>query len=353
MSAIARPSPLFEPLQLRDILLANRVVMSPMLMYMAGDDGRVTDLHFVHYGARILGGVGTVMLEVVAVEPRGRISHRDLGLWEDAQIAGLKRLVDFAHACDCRIGLQLAHAGRKAALDMPIVAPSALRYAPESAVPEALPPEAVPALVESYRKATARAVEAGFDLIEIHAAHGYLLHEFLAPVANRRADEFGGDLAGRARLPLAVVEAVRAEWPQSRPLLVRLSATDHRDDGVTFDEARWFAQALAARGVDLLDVSAGNIVPGHPPGVYPGYQLRYAERLRHDIGLRVATTGSVASPDLLEEALGAERIDLAFVGRALLRNPFWLLEAARAAGIVLKLPIPTYGRATGPYERGF
>ena len=353
MSLSERVTPLFEPLRLRGVALKNRVVMSPMLMYMADDDGKVTDLHFVHYGARIIGGVGAVMLEVVAVEPRGRISHRDLGIWEDAQIAGLKRLVDFAHACDCRIGLQLAHAGRKAVLNAPIVAPSALAYSKESALPVALGIAEIPRLIAAYRAAVARAVDAGFDLIEVHAAHGYLLHEFLAPIANSRTDDYGGDFVRRARLPLEVIEAVRAAWPQDRPLLVRMSATDHLSDAVTPEDALWFAQELRIRGVDLLDVSAGNIVPGHPAAVYPRYQLKYAERLKRDVGILTATTGSVAAADLLEEALGAERIDLAFVGRALLRNPFWLIDAARQAGVNLTLPIPTYARASGPYERGF
>lgn len=353
MSLTGRVTPLFTPLRLRDVTLKNRVVMSPMLMYMAADDGKVTDLHFVHYGARIIGGVGAVMLEVVAVEPRGRISHRDLGLWEDAQILGLKRLVDFAHACDCRIGLQLAHAGRKAVLNAPIVAPSAVAYNQESALPVALGREEIPRLIEAYRAATERAAEAGFDLLEVHAAHGYLLHEFLAPTANHRTDDYGGNLIRRARLPLEVIEAVRAAWPQDRPLLVRMSATDHLPDAVTYEEALWFGQELRLRGVDLLDISAGNIVPGHPAAIYPGYQLKYAERMKRDVGIPTATTGSVAAADLLEEALGAERIDLAFVGRALLRNPFWLIDAARQAGVELALPIPTYGRASGPYERGF
>ncbi len=353
MSLPTRVTPLFEPLRLRGVTLKNRVVMSPMLMYMADDSGRVTDLHFVHYGARILGGVGAVMLEVVAVEPRGRISHHDLGLWEDGQIAGMKRLVDFAHACDCRIGLQLAHAGRKAAVNTSIVAPSALAYSSESALPVALGADEIPRLIAAYRTAAVRAVEAGFDLIEVHAAHGYLLHAFLAPIANCRTDEYGGDLARRARLPLDVIEAVRAAWPSDRPMLVRMSATDHLDDAVTPEEALWFAQELRIRGVDLLDISAGNIVPGHPASVYPGYQLKYAEHLKREVGMLTATTGSVAAADLLEEALGAGRIDLAFVGRALLRNPFWLIDAARHAGVTLTLPIPTYARATGPYERGF
>ncbi len=187
----------------------------------------------------------------------------------------------------------------------------------------------------------------------MHAAHGYLLHEFLAPLANQRTDAYGGELAQRARLPLEIVAAVRASWPRELPLLVRMSATDHLAGGVTPEDALWFAQALHARGVDLLDISAGNIVPGHAAVVYPGYQLKYAEALKRDVGILTATTGSVAVPDVLEEALGAGRIDLAFIGRALLRNPCWLIDAARRAGVNLTLPIPTYGRASGPYERGF
>ncbi|MCB1748294.1 MAG: NADH:flavin oxidoreductase/NADH oxidase [Gammaproteobacteria bacterium] len=346
-------SPLFTPLTLRGLTLANRIAMSPMLMYMAEDDGCVTDRHFVHYGARALGGCGLVMSEVVAVEAAGRISHHDLGLWHDDQVAGLRRVVDFVHDCGGAFGVQLAHAGRKAKLRSQPLAPSALPYADDFATPAALRSEDIERLRAGYRAAARRALAAGVDLLEIHAAHGYLLHSFLAPLSNRRDDAWGGSLEGRARLVLEVVAAVREVWPAERPLAVRLTALDFVDGGVTIDEGLWLAARLVEAGVDLLDVTTGNLVPGHAAPVYPGYQVQYAERVRAATGCAVATVGSLASADLMEEILGAGRVDLVCVGRELIRNPNWPIECARRAGVDIALAIPTYARATGPYERGF
>ncbi|MGE0485052.1 MAG: NADH:flavin oxidoreductase/NADH oxidase [Gammaproteobacteria bacterium] len=346
-------SPLFTPLTLRGLTLPNRIALSPMLMYMAGDDGCVTERHFVHYGARALGGCGLIMTEVVAVDPAGRISDQDLGLWCDEQVAGLRRVVDFVHDCGAAFGVQLAHAGRKAKLRTPPVAPSAVAYADDFATPLALTAADLDRLRANYRAAARRALDAGVDLIEIHAAHGYLLHSFLAPLSNRRDDAWGGSLEGRARLVLEVVTAVREVWPAERPLAVRLTARDFVDGGVTTEEGLWLATRLAEAGVDLIDVTTGNLVPGHAAPVYPGYQVQYAERVRAATGCAVATVGSLASADLMEEILGAGRVDLVCVGRELIRNPNWPIECARRAGVDLALAIPTYARATGPYERGF
>ena len=346
-------SPLFSPLELRGLTLKNRIALSPMLMYMADADGCVSDRHFVHYGARALGGVALVMSEVIAVTPRARISACDLGLWNDDQIAGLRRVSRFLHDCGSAFGLQLAHAGRKSQLDTPPQAPSAIPFAPDYGLPEPLDEADIDALKTAYVDAARRAQEAEVDLVEIHAAHGYLLHSFLCPMTNTRTDAWGGSLEGRARLVLDIVEAVRAVWPEEKPLAVRMTAVDHHDGGVTEEDGLWLSKRLAELGVDLLDVTTGNLVPEFDAPVYPGYQVRYAEAVRAASGLAVASVGSLASPDLMEEIIGAGRVDLVCVGRELIRNPNWAIECARRAGVEIDLPIATYARATGAYERGF
>lgn len=346
-------SPLFSPFTLRGLTLRNRIVMSPMLMYMAGEDGRVGDRHFVHYGARALGGVALIMSEVVAVAPRGRISAHDIGLWSDDQLDGLSRVTGFVHACGAAFGVQLAHAGRKSHLDTPPQAPSAIAFAPDYGMPEAMSVAEIGELREAYVAAAKRAAAADVDLIEIHAAHGYLLHSFLCPLTNTRADAYGGSLEGRARLVLEIVDEVRAVWPDDKPLAVRMTAIDHHEGGVSAAEGLWLGSRLAERGVDLLDVSTGNLVPEYDAPVYPGYQVRYAEQIRAATGVAVAAVGSLASADLMEEVIGSARADLVCVGRELIRNPNWVIECARRAGVAIELPIPTYARATDAYERGF
>jgi len=346
-------SSIFQPLTLRGITLKNRIVMSPMLMYMAGDDGLFTDMHFAHYGARLIGGVGMVVTEVVAVEPRGRISHKDLGLWHDGQIDGLARLSAFARQCNAKACIQLAHAGRKAVLEQEICAPSAIAYDGKHKRPAALRIDEIEGIVKAYAAAAQRAHQAGFDCIELHAAHGYLIHEFLAPIANLRSDRYGGSLENRARFVLEITRAVREVWPADKPLLVRLTATDLMDGGVTLEEAIWLAQKLKPLGVDLLEVSSGNIVPNYPGRVFPGYHLKYAEALKSKTNLPVGAMGSITSIDHAEAILASGAADLIFLGRELLRNPFWTIQAAQRANAQVELPIPTYARATGPYERGF
>lgn len=346
-------SNVFSPLTLREMTVANRIVMSPMLMYAAGDDGLLNERNFVHYGARALGGVGMIVTEVLAVEPRGRISAKDLGLWNDPQAQSLQRLVQFVQSCGVKICAQLAHAGRKSALTDAAIAPSPLAYDDAFGVPTDMSLADIAAVREAYRRATVRAAASGFDALQLHAANGYLLHEFLTPIANVRSDDYGGTLENRARFLLEVVTTVREHWPAARPLFVRLCTNDFLDGGLTLDDAVTVSHWLRAAGVDLIDATTGNILPGYPGPVYPGYQVAYAERIRAETGLPVATSGSVASLDLMEEIIGAGRVDLVFMGRPLLRNPFWAIDAARTAGVVLDLPIPTYYRATGPFERGY
>ncbi len=344
---------LFSPFQLRDLRLKNRVVMSPMLMYMAGDDGLFTDLHFAHYGARLIGGVGMVVTEVMAVDPMGRISPKDLGLWHDGQIDRLARLPAFAHSVNAHACVQLAHAGRKAVLDGDIVAPSAIAYDDQHKVPRSLADAEITALIDAYAAAAQRADRAGFDGLELHAAHGYLMHEFLAPMSNQRTDRWGGSLENRARFVLEVTRAVRAVWPGGKPLLVRVTATDLRSGGVTLEEAVWLGRQLKAAGVDLLEVSSGNIVPGYTGAVYPGYHLKYAEVLKRETGLPVGAMGSITAAEHAESIVASGAAELVFLGRELLRNPFWVIQAAQKANVEVGLPIPTYSRATGPHERGF
>lgn len=346
-------SNVFSPLTLRGLTLRNRLVMSPMLMYAADEDGLVNDRTFVHYGARALGGVGMIATEVLAVEARGRISARDLGVWEDGQIEGLRRVAGFVRGCGVAICGQLAHAGRKSMLTATAIAPSALAYDETLGVPQTMSAADIADVVAAFGRAASRAREAGFDALQIHAANGYLIHEFLTPLANVRRDGYGGTLANRARLLLEVVGAVRAQWPGDKPLLVRLCCSDLLEGGLTIEDAIAVSRWLREAGVDLVDATTGNILPGYPGPVYPGYQLVYAERVRAGAAIPVASSGSIAALDLAEEIIGAGRADLVFMGRALLRNPFWAIEAARTAGVAIELPIPTYARATGPFERGY
>ncbi|KQV41312.1 hypothetical protein ASC96_18640 [Rhizobium sp. Root1204] len=338
---------------MRGMTLRNRIVMSPMLMYRGQEDGLLNEHLYVHYGARALGGAAMIVTEVLAVEPRGRISAKDLGLWNDDQAEGLKRLVQFVHSCGTKICAQLAHAGRKSHLTETAIGPSARAYDNDLGTPSEATSADIEGVKENYRAAALRALAAGFDALEIHAANGYLLHEFMAPVSNARTDQYGGSLENRIRLALEVVETVRAVWPDDRPLLYRICATDFEDNGVTEDEAHMLAKELAKRGVDLIDVQTGNILPGYAGPVFPGYQTGYAERIRKATNLPTATTGSIASIDLAEDIVSNGRSDLIFLGRTLLRDPFWPIRAAKEAGAELELPIPTYARATGPFERGF
>jgi len=344
----------FSPLTLRGMTIKNRIVMSPMLMYAAGDDGRMTEKLFVHYGARALGGVGMIITEVLAVEPRGRISASDMGLWCDDHVEGLKRMVDFAHDCGVKVTAQLAHAGRKTHIAGGMIAPSAIPLDEKKDSPKAATIEDLADVIEAYRAAVRRAEAAGFDAVQVHAANGYLLHEFLAPIANQREDRYGGADEARFRFPLEVVRAVRESLSDAKPLLYRMCVDDLTPGGVTQEQSLALAARLKEEGVDLIDATSGNILPAAYSGpVYPGYQVHYAEAIRRRIEIATATSGSITSLELIEEIIGAGRVDMVCLGRELMRNPFWPIQAARAAGVQLDLPMPTYIRATGPYERGF
>ncbi|MBE3596319.1 MAG: NADPH dehydrogenase NamA [Hydrogenibacillus sp.] len=336
---------LFDPLSFRGLTLKNRIVMSPMCQYSATADGRATDWHFVHYGTRAVGGVGLIILEATAVESRGRISEADLGLYDDSHIEPLARIVDFVHAHGASVGVQLAHAGRKAWSPrkgigpQQAVAPSAVPFAEDWPVPRELAADELPGIVEAFARAARRALQAGFDVVEIHAAHGYLLHEFLSPLSNRRQDPYGGDLRNRMRLLLEVVKAVRAEWPEERPMFVRLSAVDWAPGGLSLADTVEISRALKDQGADLVDVSSGGLVmPSEPIPEAPGYQTGFAAEVRRLAGIAVGAVGRITAPAQADAVIRSGQADVVFLGRQLLREPYWPLRAARALGVEVDWP---------------
>ncbi|MGC9333796.1 MAG: NADPH dehydrogenase NamA [Anaerolineae bacterium] len=344
---------LFSPLTLRNLTVRNRVAMSPMCMYSAGQDGRATDWHLAHYVARAIGGTGLLIVEATAVEPRGRISQADLGLWDDDQVGPLARIVRLVQAEGAAIAVQLAHAGRKAWSPEKgsgpelAVAPSPLPFDDGWSIPRELSPAEMEGVVSAWQRAASRAESAGFDAIEIHAAHGYLNHQFLSPLSNSRTDEYGGSLENRMRFLLRVIDAVRQAWPQGKPLLVRVSATDWAEGGVTPDEIVVVARELAARGVDLVDCSSGGAVPAGPTGIGPGYQVPFAEQVRREAGIPTGAVGLITEPEHADAIVRNGRADLIILGRELLRHPYWALDAARTLGQEIEWP-RQYRRARRP-----
>ncbi len=335
---------LFSPLTLRDVTFRNRVMLSPMCMYSTANDGIVTPWHRTHYATRALGGVGLIMLEATAVEPRGRISRNDLGLWDDAQVAPLADLVRQVQATGAAVGVQLAHAGRKAwSKDRgrgsePAIAPSAIPFTDAWQTPHALSEEEIDDVVAAWQLAAHRAAQAGFDVVEIHGAHGYLVHEFLSPLANRRTDVYGGCAANRRRFLLRVVDAVREIWPADRPLFLRLSATDWAEGGLTLADTVATAQAAREHGVDLVDCSSGGMVPVAPPGVGPGYQIPFAAQVRREADVLTAAVGLITTAELADVIVRNGQADLVALGRELLRHPHWTLDAARTLGYDIDWP---------------
>ncbi len=325
---------LFSSFTLRGVTLRNRIAMSPMCMYSAGADGLATDWHLAHLTARATGGVGLIITEATAIEARGRISPNDLGLWSDTQIEPLARIVRLCQAQGAVMGCQLAHAGRKAwsatkgvGPAVPL-APSALPFDAGWVVPHASSLAEIDALVLAFRAAAQRAQAVGLDMIEIHAAHGYLLHEFLSPLSNQRTDDYGGTLANRARLLLRVVDAVRAVWLEQKPLGVRLSCTDWTNGGLQIGDLVQVAGWLKERGVDLVDCSSGGNVPVAPP-TQPGYQVTFAEQIKRETGIATMAVGLITTPAQADEIIQNARADVVALGRELLRHPHWPLDAAK------------------------
>jgi 2,4-dienoyl-CoA reductase-like NADH-dependent reductase (Old Yellow Enzyme family) len=340
-------APLFSPFQLRSVEFRNRIGVSPMCQY-SSEDGFANDWHLVHLGCRAQGGAGLVTLEAAAVLLEGRISPADLGVWKDEHIPNLRRIAEFIHAQGSRAGMQLAHAGRKASTATPFearpvlvtpdeggwqpFAPSAIAFAPDYAVPIALDLSGIQAVVEGFRHAARRALTAGFDFVEIHAAHGYLLHEFLSPLANRRSDAYGGSFDNRIRLVLEVVDGVRREWPERLPLFVRISATDWAEGGWNPDESVHLAHRLREHCVDLVDASSGGLVADAKVPVAAGYQVGFASRIRREAGIATAAVGLITEPAQANAIIADGEADLVFLARAMLRDPYWPVHAAAALG---------------------
>jgi 2,4-dienoyl-CoA reductase-like NADH-dependent reductase (Old Yellow Enzyme family) len=345
--------PLFSPFKLRSVEFANRIGVSPMCQY-SSQDGFATDWHLVHLGSRAQGGAGLVMVEASAVLPEGRISSGDLGIWKDDHIPALERIAAFLHTQGARAGIQLAHAGRKGSMSVPFagerlllpaeggwqpVAPSALAFAPDYAVPQSLDLAGIAAVVEAFRLAARRTLTAGFDFVEIHAAHGYLLHQFLSPLANQRADSYGGSFENRTRMVLQVVDAVRAEWPAHLPLFVRISATDWAEGGWTPDESVELSRLFREHGVDLVDVSSGGQVPNAQIPVGPGFQVEFAARIRRQAGIATAAVGLITEAAQANAIVAQGEADLVFMAREMLRDPYWPVHAAAALGEPASWPV--------------
>lgn len=338
-------SKLFSEFSLKGMTMKNRLIMAPMCMYSA-TDGLVSEWHLVHYGSRAMGGVGLVMVEATAVSPEGRISDRDLGLWDDNQVPGMARLVEAIHRGGAKAGIQLGHAGRKADMEgVEPIAPVAVRFDPEYQVPREMTGAHVQRVVEAFGAAAARAFLAGFDLVEIHGAHGYLVNQFLSPLVNTRTDDYGGTPEKRARFLQEVTRAIRSGWPVEKPLCVRVSAEEYVDVGNHPEDVADLLAYAIPDGIDLVHVSSGGVVPA---GVRPwsGYQIPHAEIVRTRTGLPVIGGGLVTAPRQAEEIVANGRADLVFLGRELLRNPYWPLHAAAELKVDVTWPIQ-YERAKG------
>ena len=348
---------LFAPLAIRGVTFRNRIVVSPMCQY-SSEDGVASDWHLVHLGSRAVGGAGLVIVEATAVEARGRITPGDLGLWKDEQIPGLARIAHFVKQQGAVPGIQLAHAGRKAGTTAPweggapldgarawqAVAPSPVPFRPGDPEPAELSREEIGGVVEAFARAAARALRAGFEVVEIHAAHGYLLNEFLSPLSNRRTDEYGGSFENRIRIVQEVASAIRRAWPAHLPLFIRISAQDWVEEGWRLEDSIKLARRLKPLGVDVVDASSGGLVPNARVAVAPGYQVPFAAAIRRDSEILTAAVGMITDPLQAEAILREGQADLILLAREFLRDPYWPLHAAKVLGVKPAAPVQ-YHRA--------
>lgn len=327
---------LFEPFTVKNVTLKNRIVMSPMCMYSCkNEDGKATDWHDTHYSSRAVGQAGLIILEATAVTPQGRISPQDLGIWSDDHIDGLSRLVKLIKSHGAAAGIQIAHAGRKAVLDGEIIAPSAIPFNEKMKTPKEMSSEDIKETVKAFGEAAERAKKSGFDVIEIHAAHGYLINEFLSPLTNKRTDDYGGSRENRYRFLKDVIDEVKAVW--EGPVFVRVSAKDYDDEGLAVEDYAVIASWMKEQGVDLIDVSSGAVVPAKI-SAYPGYQVPLAEHIKKEAGIPTGAVGLITTGIQAEEILQNERADLIFLARALLRDPYWPRTAAKELGVEIEAP---------------
>jgi 2,4-dienoyl-CoA reductase-like NADH-dependent reductase (Old Yellow Enzyme family) len=351
-------SKLFEPLQIKSIQLKNRIVVSPMCEY-SSIDGFSNDWHLVHLGSRAVGGAALIITEATAVSPEGRITPDDLGLWKDEHIEGLRRIVSFIESQQSIAGVQLAHAGRKASHSSPwkgakmlteeqggwqTVAADPTPYRTGDTPSAALDKAGIEKVKLDFKAAALRAIQAGFKVIEIHAAHGYLLHEFYSPLSNHRNDEYGGSFKNRIRLLIEVVDTVKKVWPQDLPLLARISASDWTEGGWTIEESVELAKVLKEREVDLIDCSSGGNVPAAKITVGPGYQVQFAEAIKKEADILTGAVGIITNPQQAEEIISSGKADVVIMAREFLRDPYFPLHAAKVLGADVKWPVQ-YERA--------
>lgn len=331
---------LFSPISFRNVELKNRIVMSPMCMYSA-NNGIANDFHFVHYASRAQGGTGLIITEATAVEPRGRISDKCLGIWNDEQANALKKIVQFVHQnSESKIGIQLAHAGRKGSISAETntqmsvekgwetIAPSAIPFQSSDRIPHELAVQEIKILVEDFRKAAKRAVEAGFDVIELHAAHGYLIHQFLSPLSNIRTDEYGGNPENRARFLLEIIEAVNSELTEKQALFIRISGTEYAENGWEISDSVVLAKILKTKNVDLIDVSSGGNISGAKIELKPGYQVPLAEAVKANSAIKTGAVGLITTAEQAEAILQNGQADLIFLAREILRNPYFAVQSS-------------------------
>lgn len=343
---------LFSPIQIKNVVLKNRIVVSPMCEY-SSIDGFANNWHLVHLGSRAVGGAGLVITEAAAVSPEGRISIVDLGIWKDEHKSKLTEIVDFIHENGAVAGIQLAHAGRKASFDIPwenpaqvdkdsggwdTVAPSAIQFNPKDKMPIALDAVGIEKVKADFKAAAKRALEVGFKVVEVHAAHGYLLHQFLSPLSNQRSDEYGGSFENRIRLVLEVVLAVQEVWPSENPLFVRISATDWVDGGWNEQESVELSKILKEKGVDVIDTSTGGLHREQQIPVAPNYQVKFATAIKKEAGILTGAVGLITEAEQAEAILQENQADLIFIARELLRNPYFPLQAAKQLGVDVDWP---------------
>jgi NADPH2 dehydrogenase len=328
---------LYDPIQIKDVTLDNRIMMSPMCQYLSDDTGQVKMWHKAHYGSRMISKPGLVMIEAASVERRGRLSKQDLGIWSDEQVEGYREIVQFAHEQGVKIGIQLAHAGRKATPEEELVSASALSFKDGDPVPRELLIEEIAVIVREFGEAARRSMEAGFDVIEIHGAHGYLINQFLSPLSNHREDAYGGSEENRCRFALEVIQSVRAAVGEETPLFYRISATEYTPEGLQIEEMKKFSCLLEQNGVDVIDVSTGGNLHNSVRS-WPGYQVDFAAQIREVVGIPVIAVGRIENGPMAEEIIRNERADIVAIGRAFLRDPYWAYTAARELGIERKQP---------------
>lgn len=333
---------LFTPITFDQVTLKNRIVMAPMCMFSSAQDGQVTPFHITHYETRAVGQVGLIMVEATAVQPEGRILTKDLGIWSDDHVAGLQQLNERIHAHGAKSSIQLAHAGRKANTPEPKMAPSAITDGHAEQTPVEMTKTDIQVTIEAFRLGAKRSKEAGFDIIELHAAHGYLINQFLSPLSNKRNDSYGGSRENRYRILAEIIDAVKTVF--TGPLFVRISADEYHNEGNTIEDFIYFSKAMKKQGIALIDVSTGGIVLADI-NVYPGYQVRHAEIIKKEADMPTGAVGLITAATQAEEILQNQRADLIFLGRVLLRQPYWPKDAADELAYDLAAPLP--------YRRGW